>query len=121
MRPAANDDRAIGEAFIVGDDDPISFRTYFNGVATIAGKPPIAKSIPLAVARLTAGAMEIGAKVMRSSSRPLLTHTALAMVTTTSEMSMEKIKRVLGFRPRYDFAKAVAELRDWYVRDRRAA
>ena len=111
----AKDDRAVGRAYTVADDDPITFKRYFNGIAQIAGKPPIERSIPLAIARMTAGAMELGAKAFRSSSRPLLTHTALDMVTTKSTLSMDRIKKELGFVPRYDFESAVKALRGWYA------
>lgn len=112
---AAEHPKAIGEAFIVADDDPITFREYFGAVAKIAGKEEPKRSIPLGIARLTAGAMELGAKAFRSSSRPLLTQSAIHMVTTTSEMSMKKIRERLGWTPRYDFAKAVEELQAWRV------
>ncbi len=112
---AATHDEALGEAFIVADDDPISFREYFDALATIAGKPPVRRSIPLGIARFTAGAMELGARAIGSESRPLLTRAALHMVTTKSAMSMRKIKERLGFAPRYDFADAIAELRTWHT------
>jgi len=112
---AAEHPGAVGRAYIVADDDPITFREYFDGIARVAGLPPVRRSIPLAVARMTAGAMELGARTFRASSRPLLTHTALDMVTTKSEMSMRRIKGELGFVPRYDFAGAIDELRAWYV------
>lgn len=108
---AAEHGGAAGAAFIVGDDDPISFRTYFDGIAAIAGRPPVRRSVPLPAARAVAGVLELGARVVGARGRPLLTHTALDMVTTTSVMSMDKIRRELGFQPRYRFATAVEELR----------
>jgi nucleoside-diphosphate-sugar epimerase len=108
---AAEHPRVRGRAYIVGDDDPISFRQYFDGVAAIAGRGPVRRSIPLAVARVTARAMEISALAFGRRSRPLLTRVALDMVTTKSSMSMRRIMDELGFRPRYDFVRAVSELR----------
>jgi nucleoside-diphosphate-sugar epimerase len=112
---AAEHTAAAGRAYIVGDDDPISFRDYFAGIALIAGLPPVKGSIPVSVARAAAGAMEFGARAVRSASRPLLTQTAIDMVTTKSTMSMGRIKTELGFRPRYDFKAAVNELRAVYA------
>lgn len=108
---AAEHPRAIGQSFIVADDDPISFRTYFDGVAEIAGRATVRRSIPVPAARAIAGALELGARALRSKARPLLTRAAVDMVTTKSVMSMQKIERELGFRPRYDFAGATRELR----------
>lgn len=108
---AAEHPEAPGRAYIVGDDDPITFRRYFDGMAEIAGHPPVTRSIPLAIARMTAIGMELGAKVLDSTTRPLLTRTALDIMTTKSTLSMQRIKDELGWFPRYDFAKAIAELR----------
>ena len=112
---AAEHPKALGEAFIVADDDPITFREYFTAVAALAGQAPPTRSVPLGLARVTAGAMELGARALRSSSRPLLTQSAIDMVTTTSVMSMKKIRERLGWVPRYDFAKAFDALRAHYA------
>jgi nucleoside-diphosphate-sugar epimerase len=113
---AADHPRAVGRAFIVGDDDPITFRCYFDAIAGIAGRPPIGRSVPLVAARALAGLLELGARATRSSTRPMLTRTALDMITTKSVMSMEAIKTELGFAPHYDFAAAIAELGRDYAR-----
>lgn len=106
--------RAAGQAYIVGDGEPLTFREYFNEVSRIAGKGEIARSIPLPIARAMATAFEATARLTRSTSRPLLTHTAIDMVCTQSRMSMEKIERELGFKPRYTTGGAMAELREDY-------
>jgi len=104
---AAENHAAIGRAFIVGDDDPISFRTYFDAIAKIAGKAPIRRSIPKPAAHLIASGMELWARATGSDERPLLTHAAIAMVTTRSEMSMRRIREELGFAPRFRFVEAM--------------
>jgi nucleoside-diphosphate-sugar epimerase len=37
------------------------------------------------------------------------------MVTAKSQMSIEKIRRELGWQPRYTFQAATEELRGWYA------
>jgi len=119
MLLVAEHPKAIGQAYIVGDDDPIPFSTYFQGVATLAGKGPIRRSIPLQVARAMATTFEATARLTRSKTRPLLTHTAIDMVCTRSQMSMEKIRRDLGFQPRFRFDHAIQELRNIYLNETR--
>jgi nucleoside-diphosphate-sugar epimerase len=114
MLLAGNHPAAVGEGFIVADGRPITFREYFDALASIAGKPPIARSIPLFAARATATALEAAARLRKSGRRPLLTHTAIAMVTTKSRISTEKIRRLLGFSPRWSFRAAISDLRAWY-------
>jgi UDP-glucose 4-epimerase len=114
MLLAADHPAGVGEGFIVADGEPVSFREYFDAVASIAGKPPVARSIPLFAARAMATAMEAAARLRGSVRRPLLTQTAIAMVTTKSRLSADKIRRVLGWQPRWSFRAAVDELRAWY-------
>ena len=114
MLLAAEHPAAIGNAYIVADDEPISFAEYFNHLARILGKDPIRRSIPLPVARAMATGFEKWARVRRSGARPLLTHMAIDMVTAPSSMSMRKIKEELGFRSRYSVSRAMAELERWF-------
>lgn len=107
---AARHPRAIGRAYIVADDDPITFRDYFDAIAQLAGMPPIERSIPLPIARAVATAGELVARIAGRRARPLLTHTAIAMVATRSRMSMQRIRDELGYVPRYTFRAAMAEL-----------
>jgi nucleoside-diphosphate-sugar epimerase len=105
---------AIGQAYIVGDGESISFKEYFNSIADLVGKAPIRKSIPLPIARGLATMMENTARLTRSRSRPLLTHTAIDMVCTPSQMSIQKIKNELGYRPRFGTKEAMQSLKDSY-------
>ncbi len=114
MLLAARHPKAIGQGYIVADNDPITFKAYFNAIADVAGKSPIRKSIPLPLARTLATACELGAKALGTTRRPLLTHTALAMVTTQSRMSMSKIMDELGWKPRYNFQAAMSDLKAQY-------
>jgi len=114
MLLAAEHPRAIGNAYIVADDQPISFAAYFDHLARIVGQGRIRRSIPLPLARAIATGFEITARLRGSQARPLLTHTAIDMVTAQSRMSMRKIREELGFRPRYDVSSAMAELEQWF-------
>jgi nucleoside-diphosphate-sugar epimerase len=114
MLLVAEHPNAVGRAYIVGDDDPITFQRYFQAVAALKGFGPIHRSIPLSIARAMAATFEATARLTRSSNRPLLTHAAIDMVCTRSQMSMEKIRSELGFRPRYRFDQAMQELRPYY-------
>lgn len=118
---AADHPAAADQGFIVADGEPISFRAYFDAVASIAGRPPVRRSIPVAAAHAAAWALELTARATGSAHRPLLTRAALGMVTAQSRMSSDRIRSALGFRPRYTFRAAVEELRAWYAATRSVA
>jgi 2-alkyl-3-oxoalkanoate reductase len=113
MLLAAQHPAAVGQGFIVTDGESLTFRDYFDAIASIAGKPPITRSIPLVAARAMATMLETAARVQGKQERPLLTHTAIAMITTKSRTSIEKIRRQLGWNPPYTFQQAIEELRRW--------
>jgi polyketide synthase len=110
---------AVGRGYIVFDGASISFREYFNSLAHLAGKPPIRRSIPMPLAHAIAAVCEGAARLQRTASspsrqRPLLTRTAIQMVTTRSRTSSQRIQDELGYKPRYSFGSAIDELRAWY-------
>ncbi len=107
---AAEHPRAVGRGYLVSDDDPVTFREYFNAVASLAGRSEIRRSIPLPLARFVASMFEATARVRHRRSRPMLTHTAIDLVCTRSRMSIQKIRDELGYRPRYRFLEAMNDL-----------
>jgi nucleoside-diphosphate-sugar epimerase len=62
MELVAEDPRAVGRGYIVADDSPVSFREYFSAVASLAGKGPVSRSIPLPMAKLIASGCEVVAR-----------------------------------------------------------
>jgi nucleoside-diphosphate-sugar epimerase len=108
---AAEHPRAPGRAFLVGDEDPISFRDYFTAIGSLAGGYPVGRSIPTSVARGIARGLEAFARTTRAKTRPLLTRTAVDLVTTPSRMSMRRIRDDLGFAPRFSFREAIEAMR----------
>jgi nucleoside-diphosphate-sugar epimerase len=120
MLLAAAHPEAVGQAFIVGDGESMTFRDYFAAIATIAGKPAARRSRSWLAAQGIAAILELVAFLTRSPRRPRLTRGAIAMVTRRSELSTDKIHRVLGFEPRYSFACAIDRLRAWYALTPRA-
>ena len=101
---------AVGQGYLVADDDPISFREYFTALAALCGADEPRRSIPVPLARAAAIGLEAIARVTRSTGRPLLTRTAIDLVTTKSRVSMRRIRAELGFVPRYRFRQAIADL-----------
>jgi nucleoside-diphosphate-sugar epimerase len=102
---------AVGQGFLVADDDPISFREYFSALASLCGTRAPRRSIPVSLARAIAVGLEGVARLVSAEGRPLLTQTAIDLVTTESRVSIRKVREELGFVPRYSFREAILELR----------
>jgi nucleoside-diphosphate-sugar epimerase len=114
MLLAADHPKAVGRGYIITDGDSITFREYFNALASLVGKSEIRRNVPVSIARTIASACEATARMQNSVNRPLLTHTAINMVTARSQTSMSRIKKELGFIPRFNFKSAILELKKWY-------
>jgi nucleoside-diphosphate-sugar epimerase len=108
---AVESPRAGGRTFLVADDDPISFRDYFDALASLCGRPRTRRSIPTAVARALSVGLEGVGHGLSMRRRPLLTRTAVDLVTTKSRMSMRRIREELGFVPRFSFQRAIENMK----------
>lgn len=107
---AGNHPNAIGQSFIVGDGESLSFKEYFNHLARLAETAEIERSIPLWAARTLASSCELVASALRSETRPLLTHTAIDMLIPKSRISTRKIEAILGFKPRFSVSAAMQDV-----------
>jgi len=107
---ALTNDRAPGEVFIVTDDrsmppDALTWHTYFNTLAEVAGFPPVKKNVPALVAKILANVMY--ALYVVFNKKPLLTPMGVGIMTTSTGISCEKAKRVLSYSPRIDLQEGM--------------
>jgi nucleoside-diphosphate-sugar epimerase len=69
------------------------------------------RSVPLAVVRGAAVAMEAWAALRRSRAQPLLSRASLELVGHEMTVSDAKARRELGYRPAVSIDEGLAELR----------
>ena len=108
---ASKSPNAIGQGYIVGDNNSISFKEYFNYLAKIVGAKSVKKSIPLCLAHIMASLFENTHKLLNLEGRPFLTHTAVKMLTTQSDMCMDKIRHELDFQPKISVEDGMEQLK----------
>lgn len=113
MLLASEHPNAIGQGYIVGDNNSITFEEFFNHLAKIVGAKPVKKSIPLPLARIMASLFESTHKRLKLGARPFLTHTAINMLTTHSTLCMGKIRRELNFEPEFSVEEGMDQLKRW--------
>ena len=104
---------AVGKGYNLSDDQPITFKEYFNHLARIVGANPVSRSIPLPIARFIASLLEMTHKMVKKGGRPFLTHTAIDMVATQSSMCMDKIRNELDFKPKITVEDGMDLLKQW--------
>lgn len=106
---AARSDQLSGAVFIAADGFGVTWKTYFNALARLAGVPA-PKAIPNALARALAPLLEVVGQLLGQKNRPLITRHAYRLTGGPNEFSIDKARRLLGYRPPVSFEAAMAEL-----------
>lgn len=97
---------AAGQVMIVGDREATTIRTLVDTIAEITGaKPP--RSVPLGLLRATAVTAE--AAFLPLGKEPPISRRSLRFFTGNTAFSTERARSLLGFEPRYDLTRGLAE------------
>jgi nucleoside-diphosphate-sugar epimerase len=113
---AAEKPDVVGEVFNLTDGEHVSKRRFIETLADGMGVPKPASSVPLWVARLAAWWMEGRARRRGDPQPPRLTQGRLKFLGMNLDFSIEKAKRLLGYRPRVTFADGMRQTIDWLKR-----
>ncbi len=107
MLLAAVKDRANGQVYIVTDGRDYSTREIHRLIAQSLGKRPPRWGIPMTL--LQAGA-RLGDLLQRAGLPAPLHSASLRKLLGSSWFSIDKIRRELGYRPRYDLKRALPDM-----------
>jgi nucleoside-diphosphate-sugar epimerase len=113
---AAEKAEVVGEVFNLTDGEYVSKRRFIEMLAEGMGVPKPTRTVPLWVARLAAWWMEGRARRRGDPQPPRLTQGRLKFLGLNLDFSIEKAKRVLGYRPRVSFAEGMRQTIDWLKR-----
>lgn len=117
---AATHERAVGRTYNVCDGEETTWRRYTDDLARLAGKPP-PPVVPLETVMEMARANEDPARLIgpRDANLPLLE--GLNLIGFPNRIDASRIRGELGWRPRYSYAQALAEMeRAWRAEGRSA-
>jgi nucleoside-diphosphate-sugar epimerase len=113
---AAEKPDVVGEVFNLTDGEFVSKRRFIEALADGVGVPRPTRSVPLWVARVAAWWMEGRARKRGDPQPPRLTQGRLKFLGLNLDFSIEKARRVLGYRPRVSFADGMRQTVDWLKR-----
>ncbi len=104
--------RLDGEVIEITDgDNTTTWKTYLNDLAALAGKPPITRDIPKTTASIISQFMMLRYILFHIS--PLLTPTAVRILTNTQKVSIDKATKLLGYTPAIDYAEGMRRTTLW--------
>jgi len=106
---AAEDDRALGGAFIV-NDGVTTWRQFYDAYARMAGRKPV-RSVPLWQARLWARYRNLLAALRRETYR--VSPNGLGFLTTTAVFRQTRLEQTLGYRSRVNLEEGLRRTEAW--------
>jgi len=113
MMIVSEDERAVGNGYLVHDGQPVTFQDFCGRVAGALGAGRPTTHVPYAAAYAAAVAMQALWKIFRVSKRPLLTTYSVKNLGSRLRFSIEKAGRELGWHPAVPFDQGFVRTMDW--------
>jgi nucleoside-diphosphate-sugar epimerase len=112
---ALDSGRALGEAFNLSSDSPITQREYLACVAQETGGQAPRIRVPLGVLRVGAAVAERMFTAVGGSRRPPITRLGAAFLGTSVRFSIGKARNDLGYAPRISLREGIRRSAAWYL------
>lgn len=109
----SEDERAIGNGYLVHDGESTTLEEFCAGIAAALGVPPIKTYIPYWAAMSAARLMEFTWKLFSIKMRPLLTTYTVTNLGSRFRFSIDKAERELGWKPRISYQEGFRQTMQW--------
>jgi len=106
-------DAARGRTYFVSEDKAYTYEEVYGILAEICGREPPKMHIPPSLAKIMIAPVEAFNRVIGKENFNWHVSTVDA-VTCDRAYSIERIRRELGFTPKYDLRKGLKETVEWY-------
>jgi nucleoside-diphosphate-sugar epimerase len=119
VRAAENED-AVGQAFIAADGCETTVRDIVEALCAELNLPRPLMTLPYGLARTLGAASETLGHAFHVKKAPLLTKMGVELMGNNLSFSIEKAKRVLGFEPQHRFPESLPGFLEWYQNEYKA-
>ena len=111
---ASETPQAVGRAYILVNDEPVTQLDYLAAIATELGVPPPRRHIPYHLALMVgAGAETVGHLTRRKSAPPVMRY-GVHMLGGENRFNISRARHELGFCPRVNLTEGVRRSVAWY-------
>ena len=117
---ASEADQAVGRAYLLVNDEPVTQRDYFNAIARELGVPPPSQHIPYRLALALGATAEMVGHLTRMKQPPPLMRFGLKQIGGENRFVVSRARCELGFSPQVNLADGVRQGIAWYRATRRA-
>jgi nucleoside-diphosphate-sugar epimerase len=115
---ALDDERALGNAYNISTDRPLTQQEFLETVAHEIGAKPPRFHVPFHALYAAGYAAERLTAVRRAQSQPVVTRLGVMLFGTDNRCAIEKARRELGYRPRVPLREGVRLAAAWYAGSR---
>jgi len=109
MLLAAEDPKAVGRVYNIGDGYGLTWKQYFTDLARIGGAPA-PRVVPLWIGKLLANTIEPIWYGLRLKGRPPITYEAYNLVSSNHQFPITRAQTELGYTPRVKYEEAMKEI-----------
>jgi nucleoside-diphosphate-sugar epimerase len=106
--------RAVGQAYNITNDSPLTQREFADAIACEIGARPRRIHVPYRALYAAGCVAERAAMISRSERRPPVTRFGVAFLGTDNRCSIEKARRELGYEPAVALVDGVRLTAAWY-------
>ena len=107
-------ERAVGQAFNITNDQPLSQQEFMEATAAeVGGKPPRVH-LPYRLLNTAAYAIEHIARAARLRRQPPVTQLGVKLFGTDNRHAVDKARRELGYSPRVTIREGIRLSASWY-------
>jgi nucleoside-diphosphate-sugar epimerase len=99
-----------GQAYFINEPEPVNLWDWINTLLSLAGLPPVTRSISAAAATLVGATLEGIHSLLGLSSEPRMTRFLAAQLSRSHWYRIDKAVRDFGFAPRVSVAEGLRRL-----------
>ncbi|HEY4388106.1 MAG TPA: NAD-dependent epimerase/dehydratase family protein [Ktedonobacteraceae bacterium] len=111
---AGDSEQALGRAYLLTSDEPITQSDYFNAIARELGVPPPRLHVPYKLALALGSASEMVGHLMRRKQPPPFMRFGMTQIGGENRFLIDRARRDLGFSPQISLAEGVRHSVAWY-------
>lgn len=114
---AADHERAVGQAYNIGNDWPMTQEAILRAIAAETGAPPPRLHAPYAALYAAAFAAEQVAALTRARRQPIVTRLGVKLFGGDNRLAIDKARAELGYEPQVPLREGLARTAEWYRRE----
>lgn len=108
--------QALGQAYNIGNDQPLTQAEFFGAIAEEIGARPPKIHVPFHVLYPVANTAEFLSRLSRYQLRPIVTRHSIILYGLSNRISIAKARRELGYAPQVSIREGVRLTSAWYRR-----